>query len=356
MDDQKKMSLQLQNDLCFMKLIKQAPVYTIMLLHEQLTDVLPLSEKYPVIRDIINKKFNTNFSSSFIQHQIEFFSSSDTFQPYLMCSVDVNQLILDYQTFTGYSIIFTRFQPMSRKCLICDNDDQLLPVYQLPTNFLFKEGVLEQCIILYAYCKHCKWSFYPNSYSQDSTKRQFVQRKSFTDASVFYFGGESVYSNRIFMMFSSALLSMYASFHGFVKFYNKSLIKKTSFTEKKLDEKNFQINWMMYEILKLLFLWSDRDIIEIPFSLYNTEEVNAFFNQHKNELYVHFVQYWSNNVVHRSPHCSNKCTDIIVIDGHQKTARTTCKFNNCYDNTIEELGPVLIGCPRSTSDDNSERL
>jgi hypothetical protein len=140
---------------------------------------------------------------------------------------------------------------------------------------------------------------------------------------------------------------MYASFHGFVKNYNNLLINKTSYIEKKLDEKNFQINWMVYEILKLLFLWTDRDIIEIPFSLRNKDEVNAFFDRHKNDLYVFFVQYWSDYKIHRSPNCTDRCTEILIVDGHQKTARSTCKFNNCYDNTIEELGPVLVGCPKS---------
>ncbi|CAF1166933.1 unnamed protein product [Rotaria magnacalcarata] len=39
----------------------------------------------------------------------------------------------------------------------------------------------------------------------------------------------------------------------------------------------------------------------------------------------------------------------MIVDGHQKTVRIACKFNNCYDNTIEELGPVLVGCPKPVS-------
>ncbi|CAF2099776.1 unnamed protein product, partial [Rotaria magnacalcarata] len=39
----------------------------------------------------------------------------------------------------------------------------------------------------------------------------------------------------------------------------------------------------------------------------------------------------------------------MIVDGDQKTARITCKFNNCYDNTIEKLCPVLVGCPKSVS-------
>ncbi|UJR11630.1 hypothetical protein I4U23_015811 [Adineta vaga] len=166
---------------------------------------------------------------------------------------------------------------------------------------------------------------------------------------VFYFGGECIYSHRIFFLFSTALLTMRASFHGFVKYFNSLFINKTPFPAKRLDEKNFQINWMVYCLLKLLFQWTDEDVIEIPYSLYEKNEVNAFFDRHKNQLYSSFVKYWSNQTMHKTSSCTISCTDVLIVDGHQKTARTTCKFNNCYDNTIEELGPVLVGCPKSVS-------
>ncbi|CAF4078535.1 unnamed protein product, partial [Rotaria sordida] len=168
-----------------------------------------------------------------------------------------------------------------------------------------------------------------------------------TDA--FYFGGECVYSQRIFLSFSTALVTMKASFHGFVKYFNSIFINKTTFPEKKLDEKNFQINWIIYCVLKLLLQWSSEEVIEIPYSLYDKDQANVFFSRHKSQLYSAFVKYWSNKAVHKTSNCTTSCIDILIVDGHQKTARTTCKFNNCYDNTIEELGPVLVGCPKSVS-------
>ena len=273
-----------------------------------------------------------------------------------MFSINIDQMIIDYQKFSNYSIIFTRIQPMSRKCLICLNNNDILPIYQLSKTFIFNQNLLEECVTLYSYCKHCKYSFYPNSYSRDSTRKQYVQKQSFINAKLFYFGGECVYSYNIFFSFSSALLAMHSSYHGFVKYYNKIMINNTAFPDKKLDEKNFQINWIIYTLLKLLFLWGNQDIIEIPYSLYNTDEVNAFFDRHKHELYKAFVKYWSDYSIHKSSNCTVNCTDIMIVDGHQKTARSTCKFNNCYDNTIEELGPVLVGCPKSVCKHEGEHI
>jgi len=101
--------------------------------------------------------------------------------------------------------------------------------------------------------------------------------------------------------------------------------------------------------LKLLFQWTNVDVIEIPYSLHDKDEANACFHRHKNQLYSTFVEYWSNQAMHKASNCTISCTDIVIVDGHKKTARTTCKFKNCYDNTIEELGPVLVGCPQSVS-------
>ena len=341
--------LENKNDLFFTKLMKQAPIYTIMMLHERIKNASLLDDKYFVIREIINKQFNTNFSLLFIKQQIDFFSSSELFRGYLMYSTDVDQLITDYQKFTNYSIVFNKIEPMSKKCIVCPDNDDMLPIYEASKTFIFTENVLEQCIVLYSHCKICKWSYYPNSYSHDIARKQYIRREQFLNVDAFYFGGECVYSHRIFLSFTTALLTMRASFHGFVKYFNSIFTNKTAFSGKKLDEKNFQINWIVYSVLKLLLQWSDEEVIEIPYSLYDRDQTNVFFYQHKSKLYSEFVRYWSNQALHKTSNCTTRCIDILIVDGHQKTARTTCKFNNCYDNTVEELGPVLVGCPKSVS-------
>jgi len=64
---------------------------------------------------------------------------------------------------------------------------------------MFNENFLEQCITLYSHCKRCKWSYYPNSYSHDVVKKQYIQREQFLNVDAFYFGGKCVYSHRIFL-------------------------------------------------------------------------------------------------------------------------------------------------------------
>ncbi|CAF1646186.1 unnamed protein product [Adineta ricciae] len=272
---------------------------------------------------------------------------TDLFRGYLLYSTDVDQLVTDYQKLTNHSIVFKKIEPMSKKCLVCSQNDGVLPVYQVSKTFLFNDNVLEQCIILYSHCKICKWSYYPNSQRNDVVRKQFIRKDQFLNADAFYFGGECVYSRRIFLSFTTALLTMRASFHGFVTYFNSIFTNKTTFSAKKLDEKNFQINWIIYSVLKLLFQWSNEEIIEIPYSLYDKDQANAFFDRHKCQLYSEFVKHWSNQTMHTTANCTARCNDILIVDGHKKTARTTCRFNNCYDNTIVELGPVLVGCPKS---------
>jgi len=123
-------ALESRNDLFFIKLLKQAPIHTIMMLHERIKNASILNDKYSVICEIINKQFNTNFSPVFTQQQIEFFSSLELFRGYLMFSTDVDQLIIDYQIFTNYSIRFRKIEPMSKKCILCSDNDNVVSVYQ----------------------------------------------------------------------------------------------------------------------------------------------------------------------------------------------------------------------------------
>ena len=111
------------------------------MLHERMKDAFVLNDKYLLICEIINKQFNTNFSPAFIQQQIGFFSSSELFREYLMFSTDIDQLITDYQKFTNYSIVFSKIEPMSQKCIVCSDNENVLPVYQSSKTFIFNENL-----------------------------------------------------------------------------------------------------------------------------------------------------------------------------------------------------------------------
>lgn len=78
------------------------------MLYERRKDIVMPTQKYHIICNIINRQFNTNFSYNFIEQQIKLFSSSELFRAYLMFSIDIEQLIIDYQKLTNYSIMFIK--------------------------------------------------------------------------------------------------------------------------------------------------------------------------------------------------------------------------------------------------------
>lgn len=98
--------------------------------------------------------------------------------------------------------------------------------------FIFHENTLEQCVTSYSYCKMCKSSFYPNIYRHNATRKYYIQRQQFMNSTEFHFGGECVYSYTIFLCFSSTLLTIHASFHGFTRDSNSEVINKTAFPRK----------------------------------------------------------------------------------------------------------------------------
>ncbi|CAF1481011.1 unnamed protein product, partial [Didymodactylos carnosus] len=252
--------------------------------------------------------------------------------------------------------------PFTRVCVECVERPQL-KLYELNNFTLFDESSVDTCSVWYGYCIGCKCSYYCNSLSYSGSKCNFVTRESFKFSEFIYFHGTStVYHQRVMISFASALLSMCSSVSGFVKWYNDKLdtYQKYSFSgstsgsrsvikqSRKMDEKHFQINFLMYEIIKFIFMFIEVDRIEIPMSFRNADDVNTFFYQWKDRCYAAFVRFWMEHKKIFGPVCSDTCSICLVVDGHQKPDRPICKFNNCFDNTINELGPVLVGCPYSS--------
>ncbi|CAF1521947.1 unnamed protein product [Didymodactylos carnosus] len=196
--------------------------------------------------------------------------------------------------------------PFTRVCVECVERPQL-KLYELNRFTLFDESSVDTCSVWYGYCTCCKCSYYCNSLSYSGSKCNFVTRESFKFNEFIYFHGIStVYHQRVMISFVSALLSMCSSVSGFVKWYNDKLdiYQKYSFSggtsssrsvskqSRKTDEKHFQINFLMYEIIKFIFMFIEVDRIEIPISFTNADDANMFFYQWKDRCYAAFVRFW----------------------------------------------------------------
>ncbi|CAF1030466.1 unnamed protein product [Didymodactylos carnosus] len=69
-----------------------------------------------------------------------------------------------------------------------------------------------------------------------------------------------------------------------------------------------------------------------------------------------FVAFWTRHKFISFKQCDEHCSRVFVSDGHQKADRLVCSFNNVCEVSIDELGPILLGCPETpTRDKNNEQ-
>jgi len=71
-------------------------------------------------------------------------------------------------------------------------------------------------------------------------------------------------------------------------------------------------------------------------------EANSLF------FYELFVKFWSRHGQLEGCKCQAKDTCMLnfVFDTHMKAHRLVCAYTGSCDESIPELGPVAVGCPR----------
>ena len=79
-------------------------------------------------------------------------------------------------------------------------------------------------------------------------------------------------------------------------------------------------------------------------SVRDVDECSPYFLTIKDDLYKHFVGFWTNHQRFTKRCDPDTCSKVFIVDGHQKASRLICQFKNVFDSTIPELGPVQVGC------------
>lgn len=114
-----------------------------------------------------------------------------------------------------------------------------------------------------------------------------------------------------------------------------------------LNEKYFQMSWLILNIVKFIFMTTNERIINVPMAVRDIDECNEYFFKMKSEMYKQFVGFWTQH--HRfTKRCdSATCSKVFIVDGHQKANRLICQYKDVFDDSISELGIVQTGCLHS---------
>ena len=95
---------------------------------------------------------------------------------------------------------------------------------------------------------------------------------------------------------------------------------------------------------KFLFMTTDETCVIVPMSVRNVEEYSEYFLQIKDNRYECFVTFWTEHERFSRKCSPDTCSKVFVVDGHQKANRSICQYENVFDSTIPEMGPVQTGC------------
>ena len=111
-----------------------------------------------------------------------------------------------------------------------------------------------------------------------------------------------------------------------------------------LNEKYFQMSWLIINIVKFIFMTTNEKVVRIPMSVRDIDECNDYFLSIKSDLYKNFVGFWTQHKRFTKTCDPNTCSKIFIVDGHQKANRLVCQYKNVFDHSISELGAVQMGC------------
>lgn len=93
---------------------------------------------------------------------------------------------------------------------------------------------------------------------------------------------------------------------------------------------------------------TDLSLIRVPDVIQRSSH-DLYYEANAPFFYESFVKFWSQHSQLEFCQCHPKqqCSLNFVFDTHMKAHRLVCAYTSSCDESIIELGPVAIGCPRA---------
>ena len=158
---------------------------------------------------------------------------------------------------------------------------------------------------------------------------------------VVYLGGQHAFERALIENYTSQLISRASSWQKFVDGLNVGAFN-LNLTDTKLDwRKRLSTAFVKYKVIEF-DLCIGSSSVSIPSSLCEFDE--WIRNQYP-RLLSSFVYLWSNHKTLIKP-CGSRCSQCIIIDGHQKCRRRVCRAKYVKVST-EEFATLTVGCYRT---------
>ncbi|CAF3892125.1 unnamed protein product [Rotaria sp. Silwood1] len=308
-----------------------------------------------LVTSLINSRFNTQYSHVTILSVRNNIDLNRDFITRLRSSSNFDVFIKSYcqeNNFSFSNLLQQRiYLPYTLTCLNCNPTIPLEVFQPIQSIRLLEYERIQLATIFKGTCKKCKYTYGLScAYNHHTTAvpEIIVTVPSLSHTPFFHVSGDIAFSRKLLEQYSDLLTISQAPFHGFAKLILNSIRRYQP------EEKNFvshrsladrlQNVWMKYELCRFRFMLGKETLIKLPYS-FEPKLRDYYFESNFDYFYHLFVTFWTRHK-HVQTSCDSKiCSKVMITDGHSKPRRLICSYDDIVDNSIEEMGPINIGCP-----------
>lgn len=272
----------------------------------------------------------------------------------LLRPVNIEKLLVEYEATSDipsdrHKRNILNIMPFTRSCPEADCYGKALSFYLFTNGYVAFSSSIKSCSVYHGICPNCQRIYGPTSIFDRRSNHRIVTVESISNNAYVHFSGDLVFSRELLIIFSNNLIHAHSTFEGFAESYIATLFElnmnQQPIYSANAFAKKLQTVWMFYEMSRLIFMTSCETSFIFPRS-FRPSTKSIFIEQNLSFILHIFTVFWSRHNHLAGVKCKNAtCSRIMLIDGHQKSRRLVCSFENLTDTSHSEMGPVLQGCP-----------
>ncbi|CAF3149542.1 unnamed protein product, partial [Rotaria sp. Silwood2] len=306
------------------------------------------AERVERIASQLKLTFGTDHNINHVRTLLDFFSSQ-TRQLQACGYINIDQHLLTDAAahhMEPFIVIYpTCSQYLSTKecnrtmVYICHQGGKVLPVL-----YMIFQGIAYSLT-----CKHKSSNnrkntkplvIYPNFIEQGDTKR--ISTKSLYHGDFVYIGRRYTYKRALIEQYTADLITNADSWLKTVDSLNRQAFNSEQHQEYVIDRRTLACTMYIYNIVQLdLFVGTPYVDLLKSLDLFDDRAWNNY-----PRLLASFIYFWSRHKETIGLCNRDKCSEAIVVDGHQKCRRRVCKVKDIQVKT-DLFDKMVVGCCRT---------
>lgn len=317
--------------------------------------ILKEYRRIELVTNLINSRFNTKYSPMTILSVRNSIDLNRDFISRLRSPSNFDLFAKSYcekNVFSFSNLLQQRiYLPYTLICLNCNPNTPLEVFQPLQSIRLLEYEHIQLATIFKGSCKRCKYVYGLScAYNHHTTGASeiIVTISSLSHSPFFHLSGDIAFSRKLLEKYSDLLIISQTPFHGFAKLILNSIRRNQPEEENFVSHRSladrFQNVWMNYELFRFRFMLGKETFVKLPFT-FEQQLRDYYFESNFDYFYHLFVTFWTRHKYVQTSCDYSICSKVMITDGHSKPRRLICLYDDIVDNSIEEMGPINVGCP-----------